>query len=200
MRKTADRTKTRLSKWSAKQRSSRSSRKPPARKSIGREAVSAPIRSLPDVRPPPPGSGKRGEQGHIAYLLRQAQAATRLTLERALADLGVTTPQFAVLTMLNAYPGLSGADVARVALLTPQTVGVIIGNLERDGAIKKMPHPVHGRMLQWTLTRRGSDLLDKCRRRVNAVERRLVAGLGAKAEATVRGWLSKIAADLHEDG
>ena len=200
MRKTADRTKTRLSKWPAEQRSSRSSRKPPARKSIGREAVSASIRSLPDVRPPPPGSGKRGEQGHIAYLLRQAQAATRLTLERALADLGVTTPQFAVLTMLNAYPGLSGADVARVALLTPQTVGVIIGNLERDGAIKKTPHPVHGRMLQWTLTRRGSDLLDKCRRRVNAVERRLVAGLGAKAEAMVRGWLSKIAADLHEDG
>jgi DNA-binding MarR family transcriptional regulator len=154
---------------------------------------------LPSIQPPPPGVGKRGEQGHIAYLLRQAQAATRLTLERALADLGVTMPQFAILTMLNAYPGLSGADVARVALLTPQTVGVIIGNLERDGAITKTPHPVHRRVLQWTLTRRGSALLDKCRRRVNTVERRLVAGLGAKAETTIRRWLSKIAADLHED-
>jgi hypothetical protein len=51
----------------------------------------------------------------------------------------------AVLTMLKAYPGLSGADLARVAVLTPQTVGVIIGNLERDGAIRKEPHPVHGR-------------------------------------------------------
>ena len=90
-------------------------------------------------------------------MLRQAQAATRLTLERALADLGVTPPQFAVLTMLKAYPGLSGADLARVALLTPQTVGVIIRNLERDGAIRKKPHPVHGRVLQWTLTRRGAD-------------------------------------------
>lgn len=151
------------------------------------------------MRPPQAGVGKRGEQGHIAYLLRQAQAATRLTLERALADLGVTTPQFAILTMLNAYPGLSGADVARVALLTPQTVGVIIGNLERDGAITRTPHPVHGRVLQWTLTRRGFAVLDQCRRRVNVVERRLVAGLGAKAETTIRRWLSKIAADLHED-
>jgi len=61
-----------------------------------------------------------------------AQAAARLTLERALADLGVTPPQFVVLTMLKAYPGLSGADLARVALLTPQTVGVIIRNLERE--------------------------------------------------------------------
>src|ERR1700754_120597 len=133
------------------------------------------------VRVPAPGEGKRGEQGYLGYLLRQAHAAVRLKMERALADLGVTTPQFAVLTMLNAYPGLSGADVARVALLTPQTVGVIIGNLERDGAIQKTPHPVHGRMLQWTLTRRGAALLGKCRNRVNAVERRLVAGLGANA-------------------
>jgi DNA-binding MarR family transcriptional regulator len=132
--------------------------------------------------------------------LRQAQAASRLTLERALADLGVTPPQFAVLTMLKAYPGLSGADLARVALLTPQTVGVIIRNLERDGAIRKTPHPVHGRVLQWTLTRRGGTLLGKCRRHVKALERRLMAGLSANAQVTVRRWLSKIAADLQQDG
>jgi DNA-binding MarR family transcriptional regulator len=152
------------------------------------------------VRPPPPGQGKRGEKGHLAYLLRQAQAATRLTLERALADLGVTPPQFVVLTMLRAYPGLSGADLARVAMLTPQTVGVIIRNLERDGAIRKTPHPIHGRVLQWTLTRRGGTLLDRCRRHVQAVERRLVAGMGAKAQKTIRRWLSKIAADLQDNG
>jgi DNA-binding MarR family transcriptional regulator len=132
-------------------------------------------------------------------LLRQAQAATRLTLERALADLGVTPPQFAVLTMLKAYPGLSGADLARVALLTPQTVGVIIRNLERSHAIRKTPHPVHGRVLQWKLTRGGEKLLGQCRRHVMALERRLAAGLGSRAQVTVRRWLSKIAADLQQD-
>ena len=150
--------------------------------------------------PPLPGEGKRGERGHLAYLLRQAQAAARLTLERSLGELGLTPPQFIVLTMLKAYPGLSGADVARVALLTPQTVGVIIRNLERDGAIKKTPHPVHGRVLQWTVTRRGMALLDKCRRHARALERRLAAGLGAKAQAAVRRWLSKIATDLQQEG
>jgi DNA-binding MarR family transcriptional regulator len=198
MRKPATRVKPRSPKKSAKRQKPNSSEKSRARKSRRHEPAATPLPAPPSLWPPPPGIGKRGEQGHIAYLLRQAQAATRLTLERAIADLGVTMPQFAVLTMLNAYPGLSGADVARVALLTPQTVGVIIGNLERGGAIAKTPHPIHGRILQWTLTRRGSALLDKCRRRVNAVERRLVAGLGAKAETTIRRWLSKIAADLHE--
>jgi DNA-binding MarR family transcriptional regulator len=151
------------------------------------------------ARPPAPGEGKRGEQGYLGYLLRQAQAAVRLTMERTLADLGVTAPQFAVLTMLKAYPGLSGADVARLTFLTAQTVGVIIRNLERDGAIRKTPHPVHGRILQWTLTARGTTLLRDCRGRDQAVERRLATGLDARAETTIRRWLAKIAADLQGD-
>ena len=85
-------------------------------------------------------------------------------------------------------------------MLTPQTVGVIIRNPERSGAVRKAPHPVHGRALQWTLTRRGGALLGKCRRHVRALERRLMAGLNAKAQATVRRWLSRIATDLQQDG
>ena len=158
----------------------------------------APAASLDTARPPPPGQGKRGEQGYFGYLLRQAAGASRLTLERALSELGVTPPQFLVLTMLKAYPGLSGADLARVAMLTPQTVGVIIRNLERDGAILMTPHPVHGRVLQWTLTRRGLSLLEKCRKHAMTLERRLAAGLSAREQATVRHWLARIAADLQQ--
>jgi|SRR6185312_6222254 len=153
---------------------------------------------LDGVHVPPPGQGKRGEQGYLAYLLRQAAAASRLTLERSLATLGATQPQFLVLTMLKSYPGLSGAELARVAVLTPQTVGVIIRNLERDGAIRMTPHPVHGRVLQWTLTRRGILLLERCRKHASALERRLGAGLSPQAQATVRRWLARIAADLQQ--
>jgi DNA-binding MarR family transcriptional regulator len=184
-----------LRQKTAKRRNART-----AKKSAPSRKQSAPAAARASVRPPPPGQGKRGEKGYLAYLLRQAQAATRLTMERALADIGVTPPQFVVLTMLRAYPGLSGADLARVALLTPQTVGVIIRNLERDRAIRKTPHPVHGRVLQWALTRRGGALLDKCRRHAQALERRLMAGLSTKAQVTVRRWLSKIAADLQQNG
>jgi len=170
----------------------------PSRSSERQSGLKSPPASAAPAVPPPPGEGKRGEGGYLGYLLRQAQGAARLTLERALAELGVTAPQFLVLTMLKAYPGLSGADLARVALLTPQTVGVIIRNLERDGAILKTPHPVHGRMLQWTLTPHGLDLLQKCRRHAQALERRLATGMSAKELATIRRWLAKIAADLQE--
>jgi DNA-binding MarR family transcriptional regulator len=192
---------------SAKAHPARESRKPP-RARRAKNIIAArrnPVRKNPDEhpalagrRPPPPGQGKRGEDGYLGYLLRQAQAASRLAMERTLADLGVTPPQFVVLTMLKAYPGLSGADLARVSLLTPQTVGVIIRNLERAGSIKKQPHPVHGRVLMWTLTKSGLVLVGNCRRLVLALERRLAAGLTARTQLTVRRWLARIAADLSE--
>lgn len=156
--------------------------------------------ALPEISAPPPGEGKRGESGYLGYLLRQAQAAARLTLERSLGELGVTVPQFVVLTMLKAYPGLSGAELARVALLTPQTVGVIIRNLERDGAIQKAPHPVHGRKLQWTLTPRGLALLEQCRKRAIAHDQKLAEGLTQKDERVIRQWLARTAVSLQQEG
>jgi DNA-binding MarR family transcriptional regulator len=195
---TSAKTKSRSAKKSRAEKTAKR-RKPARRKKSARVPKKTSKAPLPAVgHPPPPGQGKRGEQGYLAYLLRQAQAATRHAMERKLANLGVTTPQFVVLTMLKAYPGLSGADLARVAALTPQTVGVIIRNLERDGAIRKAAHPVHGRVLQWTLTRRGTTLLEKCRRHAHALERRLSAGLGARVELAVRRWLSRIATDLQD--
>jgi DNA-binding MarR family transcriptional regulator len=194
------RVKSRTARKTKKSRDEKSRKSGPARKSSSRPKKFAGNPALAGVRPPAPGEAKRGEKGYLGYLLRQAQAATRLTLERALAGFGITPPQFAVLTMLRAYPGLSGADLARVAVLTPQTVGVIIRNLERDGAIEKQPHPVHGRLLQWTLTRRGANLLEKGRRHAMALERRLQSGLSVKSRLTVRRWLAKVAADLHQEG
>jgi len=158
----------------------------------------APPRSRPaGPRPAPaaprPGEGKRGEAGYLGYLLRQAGAAYRLRMERALSDLGVTPPQFAVLTMLAAYPGLSNADLARLALLTPQTVSVIVANLERAGALARRPHASHGRVKHLDVTPAGRKLLARCRQRVQATERRLAAGLSPAEERAVRRWLVAVA-------
>lgn len=138
---------------------------------------------------PAVGAGKRGEQGHIGYLLRQAHAAHRLRMERALADLEVTLPQFSVLTMLAAYPGASGADLARLSLLTPQTMSVIVANLERGGAVSRRPHAVHGRIQQIEVTEVGRQLLAQCRTRIKPVEDELLAAVSEVDAQVIRRWL-----------
>jgi DNA-binding MarR family transcriptional regulator len=143
--------------------------------------------------PPAPGEGKRGEQGHLGYLLRQAGVAFRARMEAALSDLDLTPPQFAVLTMVAAYRGASNADLARLSLLTPQTVSVIVANLKRSGMLASRPHAVHGRIQQLDLTRAGRELLARCKGRVAVVEAELAAGLSSHEEQTVRRWLVRVA-------
>jgi DNA-binding MarR family transcriptional regulator len=150
------------------------------------------------IRVPRAGEGKRGEAGYLGYLLRQAAASQRLRMERALADLGVTPPQFLVLTMIAAYPGASNADLARLTYLTPQTVSVIVANLERSGSIGRRAHEVHGRIQHLDLTAHGKKLLARCRDRAHVAERCLTAGLEAADEQVVRRWLVRLAEERDE--
>src|SRR6185295_16780224 len=135
---------------------------------------------------PRPGEGKRGPEGHLGYLVRQASVAVRAAMEKALAELAITPPQFSVLTMIAAYPGASGADLARLTLLTPQTINVIVRNLERDGAIKKTAHATHGRILRLHATAKGQALLKRCRARVAEIEAQFGGLLGKDEEKIVR--------------
>ena len=141
------------------------------------------------------GEGKRGIEGYLGYLLRQAGAAYRLRMEHALSDLGVTPPQFSVLTMLVAYPGLSNADLARLSLLTPQTVSVIVANLERSDRITRRSHATHGRIQHLDVTDVGKRLLAKCRLRVHALERQLAAEISPEQEQAIRHWLVSVATE-----
>jgi DNA-binding MarR family transcriptional regulator len=144
--------------------------------------------SIPKV-----GEGKRGPEGYLGYLLRQAGAAHARRMERALSDLGVTPPQFVVLTMLVAYPGISNAEIARLAMLTPQTVSVIVANLERSGALERRAHAVHGRIQHLDVTAEGERLLTASKLRVRALERELGAPLRPGEEQVVRRWLVTVA-------
>lgn len=157
-------------------------------------------RAKPGPEIPAAGEGKRGAEGHLGYLLRQAHAAVRGAMEKALADLDVTPPQFAVLTMVVNYPGISGAELARLTFLTPQTINVIVRNLVRAELVSKSPDPAHGRILRLHATPPGVALLKRCRARVMDVEGHLQALLARDEEQVVRRWLVAVGNKLSGEG
>lgn len=142
---------------------------------------------------PEAGEGKRGEDGHFGYLLRQAANAHRYRVEQALADLEITHPQFSVMTMLDAYPGHSNADLARLALLTPQTMSVIVANLLKSGTVERRAHEIHGRIQHLALTDRGRQLLTEAKKRVYALEDAMLSDVPPEARVTIKSWLAKVA-------
>lgn len=140
------------------------------------------------------GEGKRGADGHLGYLLRQAAHVHRQRVEAVLTELDLTAAQFSALVMLEAYPAQSGAELARLALLTPQTMSTIISNLLKAGLVARRPHAVHGRIQQIVLTPPGEARLSAAKARVYGLEPGLLAGLSPDEERIIRHWLAGIAA------
>ena len=98
-----------------------------------------------------------------------------------------------------AFEASNGAE-ANVLERDGKPIILITNRGAKTGAIRKTPHPVHGRRLQWTLTPRGATLLDGCRKRALALERRLAADLTPTTERAVRQWLTRVAISLQQDG
>jgi DNA-binding MarR family transcriptional regulator len=109
----------------------------------------------------------------IGFALKQAQHALRTRLDSGLREIGLTTPQYAVLAFLEVEPGASNAAIARRTFVTPQTMQAILVALERAGLIARTPHPEHGRVQMTELTARGRGALEAASGIVADAEERL---------------------------
>jgi DNA-binding MarR family transcriptional regulator len=139
----------------------------------------------------PPSVARR-----FGYALKRAQHALRLRMDEALRPLSLTTPQYAVLSAVEAEAGISSAQLARAAFVTPQTMQGILANMERDGMIARLPDPLHGRILRSELTPEGRAILLKAHGAVGDVEERMLTSLGPEVVASLGEALSKCADDL----
>ena len=135
------------------------------------------------------GERYRGVDGHIGYLLRQASHTLRGALEDALRPHGLSSVQYAVLSVLVRDPGASGADLARACNTTPQAMNGVLATLGRAGLIERRPHPTHGRILQVTLSAEGRRRLESANPAVRAVEHATERDFSAAEIALVKAWL-----------
>jgi DNA-binding MarR family transcriptional regulator len=142
------------------------------------------------------GERYRGVEGHIGYLLRQASHTLRTALAAALLPHGLSAPQYSVLSVLARDPGSSGADLARACNTTPQAMNGVLATLEREGLIERHPHPVHGRILQVTLSPEGERRLEAANPTVRGLEAAIERDFSADEIATVKRWLVASAARL----
>lgn len=92
----------------------------------------------------------------------------------------MTTPQYATLSALQEdRAALSGAELARRCFVTPQTMNAIVQNLETSGFVTRSESPLHGRIMNVTLTPQGKTVVSRCHRVVLRIEEQMLAHLGA---------------------
>lgn len=92
---------------------------------------------------------------NLLWLLKQAFHYSGHTVNEAISQHGVTSAQVGLLRQLADEPGLSGADLARRLLISPQGAQLALATLERNGLIERKPDPEHGRIQRTYLTEKG---------------------------------------------
>jgi DNA-binding MarR family transcriptional regulator len=135
----------------------------------------------------------------VGYLIKRAQTVLHDAMTEALHSLDLTVTQFAVLTALDDEPGLSNADLARRAFVTPQSMHAVLQELERRQLVVRRTHPQHQRVLQAALTGAGRRTLRSAAKAINAVEEQMLRNLSIPSRTKLASSLASCIESLAEE-
>jgi DNA-binding MarR family transcriptional regulator len=135
----------------------------------------------------------------LMWLLKRAFHLGLHKLNDATSNYGVTTAQLGLMRLLAAHPGLSGADVARRLLVTPQGAQLAVAALERNGLVERKPDPNHGRIQRACLTEEGRRVATACLADAVAAHRALFGVLDSDEQNTLRSLLLRLVNQNEQD-
>jgi len=155
-------------------------------------------RNSPDLRPirepvplPEPGSD-------VGFALRNLMQTFRQTVEAAIrgAGLDLTFAHGMVLKTLAAEPGISGAQLARRATVTAQSMNGLLRGMESTGLIVREEHPENRRTDCWFMTRLGYRQIGQAGEVIEGVAQRMLAQISKADAARLTQLLQQCASAL----
>lgn len=132
-----------------------------------------------------------GAEASLVYVVGRVNQGIRKEMRARLADLDLSVPEYTALSVLQARPGLSNAQLARRSLLAPQSMLEVLAKLESRGLVRREVDPAHGRILRAALTPAGRTLLARADPAIEAIQEWLLADVPERDRETVlHGMLS----------
>lgn len=129
---------------------------------------------------------------NLLWLLKQAFYFSLTSVNEAVSEHGVSTAQIGVLRQLANEPGLSGAELARRLLITPQGVQLALTALEKRGLVERKQNPQHARILQAFLTDEGRTVAAAVVNDAVAAHEKVFGVLSADEQRTLRELLGRV--------
>lgn len=129
---------------------------------------------------------------NILWLLRQAFYFSLNTVNDAIGAHGVSAAQIGVLRQLSNEPGLSGAELARRLLISPQGVQLAITALERRGLVERKQDAQHKRILRAYLTEQGRNIVTEVLSDAIAAHEQVFGVLTRDEQETLRELLGRV--------
>lgn len=127
----------------------------------------------------------------IAMLLRRAQLRKQLACEAALAQVGLTLPQWGMLYAVAIEPDSSTHALALFIGQSDQSAGAVVARLEQRGLLERRPGA--GKAILHRITPDGEELVRRCNTIVEDVMTSLLTGLTGPSLQALRTSLQSIA-------
>lgn len=136
----------------------------------------------------------------VTYLVKRLESAVRRDLDAIMHEQGLTTPQYAALSILRRSPGLSSAQLARRSFVTAQSMQVMVAAFQRSGFIDRRTDAGHQRILRNYLTAAGEAVLARSEEAADRIEKQMLAGLSDAQIKRLRETMETCIQNLHADG
>ncbi len=130
----------------------------------------------------------------IPFLLSQLGVYLAEDFVHRLAPFEVEPRTYAVLIALHADDGQSQRQLSTRLGIHRNVMVTIVDNLERQGLVKRMPHPSDRRAFAVTLTAKARDLLPALDAQGRAQEAEITAPLTAEERAALLSQLQRVSA------
>jgi DNA-binding MarR family transcriptional regulator len=129
----------------------------------------------------------------VGYLVYRVERRVRTRLDEAVRAHGVTTTEYVALSVLRDRDGMSSAELARWAFVTPQAMNLVIAALERRGLVRRRPDPKHRRVLRASVTPKGRQVVEHCDRSMDEIEADMLRSLPPEEVEMLRSALASCA-------
>src|SRR5690348_13421582 len=124
------------------------------------------------------------EELRLGMLVKRAEQAMIRAKSNALKFVGLTPAQYVALHELELQPGITAATLARLCLVSPQAIMILLKSMEQQGLIARSFHPRHPNVLELHMSDAGREALHAARERIEPMEARVFGAFSAREIAT----------------
>lgn len=132
----------------------------------------------------------------IVGRLNKVQLLRRCCLHNAMGDLELHFGQLPILEYVKEHDGCTQAEISDSLAVTPASVALSTKRLQRSGFLEKVVDESNLRRNRISLTSRGREASEKCRRTFDEFDLKMFDGFSEADLETLRGLLDRMTMNI----
>ncbi|WP_416189343.1 MarR family winged helix-turn-helix transcriptional regulator [Neisseria sp. CCUG17229] len=138
-------------------------------------------------------------QPTVSYNIGRLDRLVNQQLSEALKPLGVSLPQFTMLSNLQRRGATANAALAARSFISPQAANQIVNTMVEHNWVTKRNDPNHGRMVLIELTDTGREVFSRCMKEAAAFEAKMLQGLTPESVIMLKATVQRLLDNLRDD-